>query len=88
VTRVDPGDRDAEPFLPAQRLSLAQAFDAFTMGSAIVNHDEGATGSIESGKRADLAVLDHDVFAQDAGPLGDARVVMTTASGRVVYEEN
>jgi len=88
VTRVDPGDRDAEPFLPAQRLSLAQAFDAFTMGSAIVNHDEGATGSIESGKRADLAVLDHDVFAQDAGPLGDARVVMTMASGRVVYEEN
>ena len=88
VTRVDPGDRDAEPFLPDQRLSLAQAFDAFTMGSAIVNHDERASGSIEVGKRADLAVLDHDVFAPDAGPLGDARVVMTMAAGRVVFEEN
>ena len=40
VTRVDPGERDAEAFLPDQRLSLAQAFDAFTKGSAIVNHDD------------------------------------------------
>ena len=86
VTRVDPGDREAEPFLPDQRLTIAQAFAAFTMGSAIVNHDEAAAGSIEVGKRADLAVLDRDVFAADAGPLGDARVVMTVAAGRVVHE--
>ena len=87
VTRVDPGERDAEPFLPDQRLTLVQAFDAFTMGSAIVNHDERASGSIEVGKRADLAVLDRDVFAPDAGPLGDARAVMTIAAGRVVHED-
>src|SRR6185312_8211739 len=88
VTRVDPGDREAEPFLPDQRLSLPQAFDAFTMGSAFVNHDDQASGSIDVGKRADLAVLDRDVFAADAGPLGDAHVVMTMVAGRVVFEEN
>jgi predicted amidohydrolase YtcJ len=86
VTRVDPAARDAEPFLPDQRLTLGQAFEAFTMGSATVNHDEREAGSIEIGKRADLAVLDRDVFAADAGPLGDARVVMTIAAGRVVHE--
>lgn len=86
VTRVDPGQRDAEPFLPHQRLTPAQAFDAFTIGSAFVNHDDEASGSIEVGKRADLAVLDRDVFAPDASPLGDAHVVMTVAAGRVVYE--
>ena len=88
VTRVDPAEREAEPFLPDQRLSLGQAFDAFTMGSAIVNHDDRASGSIEVGKRADLAVLRPRRFAPDAGPLGDARVVMTIAAGRVVHEEN
>ncbi len=56
VTRVDPGARDVEPFLPDQRLTLGQAFAAFTMGSATVNHDERDAGSIEVGKRADLAV--------------------------------
>ena len=86
VTRVDPGARDAEPFLPDQRLTLPQALAAFTIGSAYVNHDDGDAGSIEGGKRADLAVLDRDVFDPDAGPLGDARVIMTIADGRVVYD--
>jgi predicted amidohydrolase YtcJ len=86
VTRVDPGRRDAEPFLPDQRLTLQQALTAFTIGSAYVNHDDGDAGSIEVGKRADLAVLDRNVFDPDAGPLGDARVIMTIANGRVVHD--
>jgi len=86
VTRVDPGARHTEPFLPAQRLTLPQALAAFTIGSAYVNHDDRDAGSIEVGKRADLAVLDRNPFDSDAGPPGDARVVATVAAGRVVYE--
>ena len=86
ITRVDPGARDAEPFLPQQRLTLPQALAAFTIGSAYANHDDRDAGSIEVGKRADLAVLDRVVFEPDAGPLGEARVVATVAAGRVVYE--
>ncbi|MGH2597419.1 MAG: amidohydrolase family protein, partial [Actinomycetota bacterium] len=86
VMRVSPDARDEEPFLPDQRLTLPQALAAFTIGSAYVNHDDGDAGSIEVGKRADLAVLDRDVFALDAGPLGDARVIMTIAGGRVVHD--
>lgn len=86
VTRVDPIERDAEPFLPDQRLTLGQAFEAFTLGSAIVNHDDRESGSIEVGKRADLTVLDRNVFEPGAGPLGDARVLITIVAGRPVYE--
>lgn len=86
VTRVDPDDRDTEPFLPHQRLTLPQALAAFTIGSAYVNHDDDRSGSVEVGKRADLAVIDRNVFEPDAGPLGDAHVVMTVAAGRVVHD--
>jgi predicted amidohydrolase YtcJ len=85
VTRVAPDERDNEPFLPHERISLTQAMEAFTLGSAYVNHLDTETGSIEVGKYADLAVLDHDVFASDAGPVGDAHVVATFFEGEPVY---
>jgi predicted amidohydrolase YtcJ len=85
VTRVGPEYRGTEPFLPAQALTLADAIAAFTRGSAYVNHDEEDSGTIAVGMRADLAVLDRDLFSRDAGPIGDARVTHTLASGRLIH---
>jgi predicted amidohydrolase YtcJ len=86
VTRIDPGSRSSPPFLPGQRLTLAQAVRGFTLGSAFVNHDDQNSGSIEVGKRADLAILDRNVFTEPAAHLSDASVELTIASGRVVFE--
>ena len=90
VTRIDPENRDNQSFLPEQRLSIDEAFDAFTAGSAYVNHDDRA-GRIEVGARADLVLLDTDVFAPGfasggRAPIADARVQLTVAAGEVVYE--
>ncbi len=87
VTRAE---RGGPPLLPAERLPLTVALDAFTAGSAHVNHDDDA-GSIALGRRADLAILDVDILADgfatpDAAPLADARVTVTVAAGRVVHE--
>ncbi len=88
VTRVYPDSRDAaDPFLPEQRLTLAESIRAFTLGSAFVNHLDADTGSIEVGKLADLALIDRDLFATDAGPIADARVLLTTVGGEVVFED-
>ena len=88
VTRTWPESRgEVPPFLPEQRLSLAEAVRAFTLGSAFVNHLDAETGSIAVGKAADLAVIDRDLFAPDAGPIGDARVVLTLVDGVAVYED-
>jgi predicted amidohydrolase YtcJ len=85
VTRVADTHRDAEPFLPEERLTLREAFAGFTSGSAWVNHLDD-TGTLQVGCLADLVVLDRDVFAPDAGPLADARVRATWVEGVAVHD--
>jgi predicted amidohydrolase YtcJ len=85
IRRVAPDDRDAEPFLPAERVDLPTALDAFTVGSAYALRLEAETGSIAPGKLADLAVLDRDPFDPAAGPIGDIRVLATLVAGEPVW---
>ena len=73
------------PFLPGEQIGLPAALAAFTIGSAYVNHDERDAGSIEPGKRADLVVLDRDLFAQPAGEIALAEVDLTLVDGTVVH---
>lgn len=87
VTRVPPELRELEVFIPEERLELGQALDAFTIGSAFVNHLDDQTGSIEAGKLADMVVIDRDLFAEDAGPIGEAQVLMTMVKGAPVYAD-
>lgn len=85
VRRVPPDARDAEPFLPEQRLTLDEALAAYTIGTAYVNHLDSEAGTIEPGKLADLVVLDRDIRAPDAGTLGDAQVRSTWIEGEAVF---
>src|SRR5689334_1776570 len=79
------GPETDEPFLPSERIGLPAAIAAFTMGSAYVNHDERDAGSVEPGKRADLAVLDRNLFTQPAAEIALAEVDLTLVDGSVVY---
>lgn len=83
VNRIDPDHRANPPFLPEQRVPLAAALAAFTSGSAYVNHDDA--GLVEVGRRADLAILDRNIFTEPVTAIGDARVITTFASGRPVF---
>jgi predicted amidohydrolase YtcJ len=76
---------DTPAFLPEERVGLAEALAAFTSGTAHVNHDE-ESGRLASGMRADLAVLDRDIFNIAEGTIADASVDLTVASGQVVYQ--
>jgi predicted amidohydrolase YtcJ len=87
VNRALPGatGADAEPFLPAQRLDLAQALAAYTLGSAYVNHLDSETGRVRPGFLADLAVLAADPFAGRADDIGNISVEQTYVSGERVF---
>ncbi len=74
-----------EAFLPEERLDLPAAIAAFTIGSAYVNHLDDQTGSVEPGKRADLVVLDRNLFAHPETKIHEARVELTLVEGERVF---
>jgi predicted amidohydrolase YtcJ len=81
---AEPDSRSREPFLPAERLDLPTALAAATAGSARVNHLDDA-GSIQPGYRADLTLLDRNLFDHPATEIGGAQVELTMVGGRIVY---
>ena len=81
-----PGEPECEdPFLPAQAITVDEAIGAFTSGVDWVNHEEDEAGRLLPGMRADVAVLDQDLYAIPSGEIGATSVVTTVASGNVVY---
>jgi predicted amidohydrolase YtcJ len=85
VNRRNPAEPDSPAFLPEERLPLADAVAAFTSGTAYVNHDEQSSGRLAQGMRADIAVLDRNIFAMSEGTVADAGVDLTVAAGQVVH---
>ena len=81
-----PGMPECEnPFLPDQAITVDAAIDAFTSGVAWVNHCEDVAGRLLPGMRADVTVLDQDLFVIPAREIGSTSVVMTMAGGTLVY---
>jgi len=74
-----------DPFLPAQAITVDEAIGAFTAGVDWVNHEEDQAGRLVPGMRADVAVLDQDLYAIPPGEIGSTSVVTTVASGNVVH---
>ena len=66
-----------------QRISVAQALHAITLGAAYTLKLDGEVGSIECGKRADFCVLHDDPTAVDPLALKDVKVWGTVQGGRV-----
>ncbi len=85
VTRQDADGYPAGGWLPDQKLSVEEAIELFTMGSAYSCFDEEVKGSITVGKLADLVVLGDDITAIAPEKIKDVRVVATYVGGKRVY---
>ena len=66
-----------------ERISVADALKAITLGAAYTLKLDGEIGSIECGKRADFCVLEDDPLALAPEALKDIRVWGTVQGGRV-----
>ncbi len=70
---------------PEQRLSLAEAIQAYTLGAAYAAGRESELGSLSPGKLADITVLDRDIFTLPAEALLEASVRAALVNGAVVF---
>jgi hypothetical protein len=85
VTRMGWSGQTATPFIPEERIDLRDAIAAFTLNAAYVNFQDDRTGSIETGKLADLIVLDRNLFAIPPDQISEAKVLLTLLGGRPVW---
>jgi predicted amidohydrolase YtcJ len=73
-------------WFPKQKISVAQAIEAYTLTAAYAAFQEKNKGSLEPGKLADLVVLSRDILARsERNNIARTKVVMTLVGGKVVY---
>ena len=74
-------------YVPDERITVAQAIDAYTRGSAYARMSEDRLGTLEPGKEADLAVLSQDIFSVPHDDIAKTRVLATMVAGKFVFNE-
>jgi predicted amidohydrolase YtcJ len=86
VTRQDFEGRPVGGWLPEQRLGLADAVYAYTMGGAFAMRREKDEGSIEAGRLADLILVSQNIFEVEPSKIAETKAVLTMVGGRIVFE--
>jgi hypothetical protein len=72
-------------WVPEQKITVAEAIRAYTMGSAYASFDDKIKGSIEPGKLADMVVVSDDILSVPAVEIEKTRVETTVFDGKVIY---
>jgi predicted amidohydrolase YtcJ len=87
ITRRDPRKTEGPAWLPEELVDLPAMIAAYTINGAYVNFEEAETGSIETGKAADLVVLDRNLFEVPAAEIGKVKVLLALLEGEAVYHD-
>lgn len=72
-------------FTDSEKLTVAQAMHAYSVGSAHAVHEDHYKGKLVPGQLADFAVLSQDLYTIPAEELAATRVEATIVSGDIVY---
>ena len=88
VTRGIPGKPDVPKMSPEQALTVAETIEAYTINTAWSLMIEEETGSIETGKSADMIVLNHNLLEIPVTDIHKTKVLNTMFKGNIVYKAN
>jgi predicted amidohydrolase YtcJ len=85
VTRRGLEDGEGAAWHSEELIDLQTAIAGYTTSGAYVNFEDRQSGSIEVGKKADLIVLDKNLFAIPRSEIHKTKVVMTLLEGKEVF---
>jgi len=85
VTRATLDGKHPEGWIPEQKITIREAIEAYTLGSAYGEFQEKEKGSITPGKLADLVLVSDNLLKIDPRAIRDAKVEMTMVGGKIVY---
>jgi predicted amidohydrolase YtcJ len=86
VTRATLDGKNPNGWFPGQKLTVKEAVEAYTMGSAYAEFQERQKGSITPGKLADMVLLSDDIFSIDPAKIRDVTVLKTFVGGKLVWD--
>lgn len=86
VTRELPGGGPPGGWFPEEKITLEEALDLYTRGSAYAEFAEGDKGTLLPGRLADVVVFARDLFALPPREILHTPVDLTIVGGRVVFE--
>jgi predicted amidohydrolase YtcJ len=86
ISRQDMNGQPPGGWIPAERLTFAEALYAYTRGSAYAGFAEDKVGALEPGKYADFILVDRDPTKVDPISLGNTQVLETWVGGKRVFQ--
>ena len=88
TTRATLDGKNPDGWFPEQKLTIKEAIEAYTMGSAYAEFQETVKGSITPGKLADMVLLSDDILAIDPVKIREVKVLKTWVGGKLTYGDD
>jgi hypothetical protein len=85
ISRQDMNGEPPGGWIPSERVTIAQALQAYTRGAAYAAFAEQKIGSLEPGKWADFIIVDRDPTKVDPQSLARTQVLETWVAGKKVW---
>ena len=86
ATRRTLDDKNPGGWYPEQKISVAEALEAYTTGAAYAEFAEQDKGKLARGMLADFVIIDKDLTRIPPETIRDAHVVLTAIGGTIVFD--
>ena len=86
VTRKDRMGEPGDGWFPDQKLSMEEAIELYTLGSAYAQFMEDRKGMIKKGYLADMVIFNNDLMTIPHDKIMKSKVDYTIVGGKVVYK--